>query len=100
MILSRRCGRIDRGWNDVEIVVELEKSFGDFAERAVTANDDDGLHPGPQRHTSLYRRVSGGFGFVGLILDTGGVELRFDCGPGAPRTGGALVDDNENLDLR
>ena len=40
------CGRIDRSWEDVEIVLEFEEAFSRFAERAVTSNDDNSLSAG------------------------------------------------------
>ena len=90
----QRCIWIDRRWMDVEIFIELEKTFSGFAERSVATNNDDRLDPGSQRLARLPRRIPGRFCFVGLILNAGGVELFLNGGPQAPRTGGAVVDDN------
>jgi hypothetical protein len=85
---------IDSGGKNVEILVDLKKSFSRFTKRSVTANDDNRLDARSQRCTRFDRRVSGRFGFVGLILDASGVELFLNGGPQAPRTRGAVVDDN------
>jgi hypothetical protein len=89
------CVGIDGRRMNVEIVVELEEPFSRFAERSVTADNDNRLNAGSQRCTRLDRRVTGSFCFVGLILNAGRVELFLNGGPQAPRTGGAVVDDNE-----
>src|SRR5690349_8986058 len=80
---------------NIEIFVELEKPFSHLAERAITANNNDRLDPRSQRLARFDRRITGRFSFVGLILNAGGVELFLNGGPQAPRTGGAVVDDNE-----
>ena len=79
---------------NVEIVVELKKAFRRFAERAITANNNDRLDTRSQRGARLPRRITGSFGFVGLILNAGCVELFLNGGPQAPRTRGAVVDDD------
>jgi hypothetical protein len=79
---------------NVEIIVELKKSLCRFAERTITANNNDRLDTRSQRGARLQRRITGSLGFVGLILNAGGVELFLNGGPQAPRTRGAVVDDN------
>ena len=78
-------------------MVEFEKAFSRFADRAVAANDSNRLHAGTQSGARRNRRVSGRCRFVCLILDAGGVKFSFDRGPQAPRTRGAVVDDDEAL---
>jgi hypothetical protein len=78
----------------VEILGELEKPFRRFAERAVATNNDNRLNAGPQRLARFDRRITGSLSFVGLILNAGRVELFLNGGPQAPRTRGAVVDDN------
>lgn len=95
-----RCVGIDWCWLNVEIVFELEKAFSGFTERSVAANNNYSLDPGSQRSARFDRRIARGFGFVCLILNAGSVELFPDRGPQAPRTGGAVVDDDESSDLR
>lgn len=79
---------------NIEILIELKKSFSRFAERAIAANNNDRLDTRSQRGARLQRRITGSFGFVGLILNAGCVELFLNGGPQAPRTRGAVVDDN------
>lgn len=93
-----RCGRVDRSWEDVEVVVEFEEAFGSFTERAVTSNDDNSFGAGSQRCARLDRRVAGRFRFVCLILDAGGVELLFDLRPNTPRLSRGVIDNDESLD--
>ena len=86
------CGRIDRSWEDVEIVLEFEEAFSGFAERAVTSNDDNSLGAGSQRRARLDRRVAGRFRFVYLIVNAGGDELLFDLRPNTPRFSRGVID--------
>ncbi len=92
------CGRIDRSWEDVEIVLEFEEAFSRFAERAVTSNDDNSLGAGSQRRARLDRRVAARFRFVYLIVNAGGVELLFDMRPNTPRFSRGVIDYDESLD--
>lgn len=92
------CGRIDRNREYVEVVVELEETFGRFAERAVTTNDDDSLGAGSQRRARLDCRVAGRLSLVCLILNAGGVELLFDLRPNTPRFSRGVIDDYESFD--
>jgi hypothetical protein len=92
------CGRIDRSWEDVEVVVEFEEALGGFAERAVATDDDDSLGAGSQRCTRLDRRVAGRFRFVCLILNAGGIELLFDLRPNTPRFSRGVIDYYESSD--
>src|SRR5262249_30090444 len=71
------------------------KTFSRLAERAIATNNHDRRDTRSQRSARLQRRITGCFGFVGLILNAGGVELFLNGGPQAPRTRGAVVDNNE-----
>jgi hypothetical protein len=92
------CGRIDRSWKNVEVVVEFEEAFGSFTERAVASNDDNSLGAGSQRRARLDRRVARRFRFVCLILNSGSVELLFDLRPNTPRLCRGVIDNDESLD--
>ena len=92
------CGRIDRSWEDVEVVVEFEEAFGSFAERPIATNNDDSLGARSQRRTRLDRRVARRFRFVCLILNAGSVELFFDLRPNTPRLSRGVIDYDESSD--
>lgn len=79
-------------------MVEFKEAFSRFAERAVAANDDNRLDARSQRRACLDGCIAGRFCFVGLILNASGVELFLNGGPQAPRSGGAVVDDNPCFD--
>ena len=93
------CGRVDRSWEDVEVVVEFEEAFGRFAERTVTTDDDDSLGAGSQGRARLVCRVARRFSLVCLILNAGGVELLFDLRPNTPRFSRGVIDYDESFDL-
>ena len=93
-----RCGGIDCCWKYVEVVVEFEKAFGSFAERAVTPNNNHSFGAGYQRRTRLDRRIARRFRLVCLILNAGSVELLFDLRPNTPRFGRGVIDDDESVD--
>ena len=79
---------------DVQIVAKLEEALSCFAERAVAAHYDNTIDTRSQRCPRFDRRITGCFGFVGLILNASRVKLFLNGGPQAPRTRGAVVDDN------
>ena len=79
---------------NIKILIELEKAFSGFAERAIATDNNDRLDTRSQRGARLLRRITGSFSFVGLILNAGCVEVFLNDGPQAPRTRGAVVDDN------
>ena len=77
-------------------MVEFEKAFGSFAERAVATNDDDSLDAGSQCRARLICRVARRFSLVCLIVNAGGVELLFDLRPNTPRFSRGVIDYDES----
>ena len=94
----KRCGRIDCFGKNVCVVVELEETFGSFAKRPITTDDDNRLGAGSQRRASLDRGVARRFSLVCLILNAGRVELLFDLRPNTPRFSRGVIDYDESFD--
>ena len=83
---------------NVEIFAELENPLSRFPKGSIATDNNDRFNPRSQRLARLDRRVAGCFCFVCLILNASSVELFLNGGPQAPRTGGAVVDDDPCFD--